>query len=69
MKSEKIADQAIFYSANSQSSPENRDFCIINDAKIHKRNRLLVVRQFCPPAVLPQSPPMNRKEPQDFTVR
>jgi hypothetical protein len=41
MKSEKIADQVIFYSANSQSSPENRDFCVINDAKIHKCNRLL----------------------------
>jgi hypothetical protein len=41
MKSEKIADQAIFYSANSQSSPENRAFCVINDAKSHKSNRLL----------------------------
>ncbi|MDR0451957.1 MAG: leucine--tRNA ligase [Treponema sp.] len=41
IKSQKIADQAIFYPANSKSTPDNRDFCDTDDAKIHKRNGLL----------------------------
>ncbi|MDR1929173.1 MAG: phosphate propanoyltransferase [Treponema sp.] len=51
IKSPKIADQAIanlcsIYPANSHRtsgscSPENRDFCVINDEKIYKRNGLL----------------------------
>jgi hypothetical protein len=41
VKPQKIADQAIFYPANSESSPDNRDFCVISGAKIHKCNRLL----------------------------
>jgi hypothetical protein len=36
-----------FYPANSKSSPDNRDFCVIGGAKIHKRDRLLVSRQHC----------------------
>jgi hypothetical protein len=44
----KIADQAIFYPASSvepkvRSMPDNRDFCVTDDAKIHKCNRLLDV--------------------------
>jgi hypothetical protein len=39
---QKIAAQAIFYLANSESSPDNRDFCGTAGAKIHKCNRLLV---------------------------
>jgi hypothetical protein len=42
IKSPKIADQAIFYPANSESSPDNRDFCAAGGTKIHKCNRLLV---------------------------
>jgi hypothetical protein len=41
IKSPKIALQAIFYLTNSQRSPDNRDFCGIGGAKIHKCNRLL----------------------------
>jgi hypothetical protein len=40
-KTSKNRFQAIFYLANCQSMPNNRDFCVIGDAKIHKRNRLL----------------------------
>jgi hypothetical protein len=41
VKPQKIADQAIFYPANSESTPDNRDFCGTGGAKIHKCNRLL----------------------------
>jgi hypothetical protein len=41
LKSQKIADQAIFYPANSESTPDNRDFCGTDGAKIYKCNRLL----------------------------
>jgi ATP-dependent helicase/nuclease subunit A len=34
------ADQAVFYPANSESSPGNRDFYVVGDAKTRKRNRL-----------------------------
>jgi hypothetical protein len=37
----KIADQAIFYRTNSESSPDNRDFLRHQAQKIHKCNRLL----------------------------
>jgi hypothetical protein len=40
LESQKGADQAIFYPANSESMPDNRDFCVTDDAKIHKCNRL-----------------------------
>jgi hypothetical protein len=43
MKPQKIALQAIFYLANSESMPINRDFCVTDGAKIHKCNRLLEV--------------------------
>jgi hypothetical protein len=36
-KTPKIADQAIFYLTTSESSPENQDFCVIDDAKILRR--------------------------------
>jgi biotin transport system permease protein len=39
VKSQKIADQAIFYPANSESTPDNRDFCVTGDTKIHKCKR------------------------------
>jgi hypothetical protein len=42
VKPQKIADQAIFYPTNFGSMPDNRDFCAISGAKIHKRDRLLV---------------------------
>jgi hypothetical protein len=41
VKPRKIAEQEIFYFANSESTPDNRDFCVTGGAKIHKRNRLL----------------------------
>jgi hypothetical protein len=41
VKSSKTALQAIFYPANSESTPDNRDFCGTSGAKIHKCNRLL----------------------------
>ncbi|MDR0706257.1 MAG: permease [Treponema sp.] len=43
--SRKIACKAIFYPANCQSRPDNRDFCVIGGAKIHKYNRLLARRE------------------------
>jgi uncharacterized protein (TIGR03905 family) len=41
VKPPKIADEAIFYPANSKSTPDDPDFCVTDDAKIHKCNRLL----------------------------
>jgi hypothetical protein len=41
VKSRKIADQAIFYPANFESTPDNWDFCGTGGVKIHKCNRLL----------------------------
>jgi hypothetical protein len=46
LKTLKIAGRAIFYRANSESAPDNRDFCVTVDAKIHKRNRLLVILMY-----------------------
>ncbi|MDR1586002.1 MAG: ABC transporter ATP-binding protein [Treponema sp.] len=40
VKPPKIAGEAIFYPANSESAPDNRDFYVTGDAKIHKYNRL-----------------------------
>jgi hypothetical protein len=40
-KTSKHRLQGGFYLANSQNSPENRGFCVINDVKIHKCGRLL----------------------------
>jgi phosphoribosylaminoimidazolecarboxamide formyltransferase/IMP cyclohydrolase len=41
IKSPKTACKAVFYPTNSESMPVNQDFCVIDDAKIHKCNRLL----------------------------
>jgi hypothetical protein len=41
VKPQKNACQAIFYSANSESTPDNRDFCVTDGAKIHKYDRML----------------------------
>jgi hypothetical protein len=41
IKSRKIVCKALFYPANCQSRPDNRDFCVTDGAKIHKRDRLL----------------------------
>ncbi|MDR1587715.1 MAG: ABC transporter ATP-binding protein [Treponema sp.] len=45
VKPQKIAEQAISYPSNSESSPDNRDFCAAGGAKIHKCNRLPGFRQ------------------------
>jgi hypothetical protein len=44
VKPPKIADQAIFYSTNCQSSPFIVVFAARSGAKTYKRNRLLVYR-------------------------
>jgi hypothetical protein len=41
VKSQKSDRKALFYPANCQNRPDNRDFCVIGGAKIHKCNRLL----------------------------
>jgi TM2 domain-containing membrane protein YozV len=41
IKSQKSDRKALFYPANCQSRPDNRDFCVTDGAKIHKCNRLL----------------------------
>jgi hypothetical protein len=47
IKSQKSDCKALFYPANCiepkvRSTRDNRDFCVIGGAKIHKRDRLLV---------------------------
>jgi hypothetical protein len=41
VKPQKIADQEIFYPANCQRTPDNRDFWATGGTKINKCNRLL----------------------------
>jgi vitamin B12 transporter len=67
LKFQKIADQAIFYPANSESTPDNRDFCGTSAAKIHRLLVPVIGRLFLGLILLwtPLSPAVSEEVPED----